>query len=80
MEGLGLCEKINFLTGIARGVTTPKSAAAHGPCFLTGSYATKKLTAAPLRSYHSANRFSGHRRTAIRDGFLKSSITPADWA
>ena len=41
--------QINFLTGIAIGVTTRKCAAAHGPCLTTGSWTTKKRTAAHLR-------------------------------
>src|SRR6202163_2710991 len=48
-RGAGLRGDINFLIGIAISVTTLKSAKAHGPCFFTGAYTTKKLTAAPLQ-------------------------------
>ena len=35
------------------GVTTLKCATAHGPCFLTGSHATKIISAAPFRAQSS---------------------------
>ncbi len=39
------------------GVTTLKSATAHGPGFLTGSHATKIISAAPFRAQSSGNCF-----------------------
>jgi hypothetical protein len=39
------------------GVTTLKSATAHGPGFLTGLHATKIVTAAPFRAQSSAHPF-----------------------
>jgi len=68
-----MAQKINFLNGIARSVTSLKSAAIPGPCFLTGSYVTKKLTAAPsvevnLRAKEFLVQQMGR---AVPDGFVR---------
>ena len=47
-----------------QGVTTLKSATAHGPGFLTGSHATKIISAAPFRAQSSGNAFLSHRGRA----------------
>src|SRR5271170_2638235 len=46
------------------GVTTLKCATAHGPGFLTGSRATKIVSAAPFRPQSSGSPFLSHRRRA----------------
>src|SRR5882672_5953312 len=52
------------------GVTTLKSATAHGPGFLTGLHATKIVSAAPFRTQSIANPFLSHRgRAAPRSVF-----------
>src|SRR5258705_7759315 len=57
------------------GVTTLKSATAHGPGFLTGLHATKIVSAAPFRTQSIANPFLSHRgRAAPRSVFLKASV------
>src|SRR5512139_884300 len=46
------------------GVTTFKRATAHGPGFLTGSHATKIVSAAPFRPQSSGYSFLSHRGRA----------------
>src|SRR2546426_2745731 len=54
-----------FLNGIANCVTNLKPAATPGPCFVSGSYVTNKLTAAPLRlRNHSRGSFPTARGLA----------------
>src|SRR5271157_5099108 len=48
-------------------------ATTHGPCFFTGSLATKKWTAAPFRSQDRAQQFLSPQAAAFRDGFLGGS-------
>jgi hypothetical protein len=60
------------------GVTTFKRATAHGPGFLTGSHATKIISAAPFRPQSSGYRFYPHRgRDAPRSSFLEGALNKA---
>ena len=53
------------------GVTTLKSAAAHGPGFLTGLHTTKIISAAPFRMQSIVNPFLSHRgRRSAEISFL----------
>src|ERR1700691_5299668 len=49
-EGLGCAIRQIPKRDRRSGVTTLKCATAHGPCFLTGSHATKIISAAPFRT------------------------------
>jgi len=69
-----------FLIGIvATGdVTILKFACTHGPRFLTGTYASNKLTAATLQAAMIALAVSAPRRRATaRDSFLGCLVPPS---
>ena len=69
-EGLGCAIRQIPKRDRRDGVTTLKYATAHGPGFLTGSLATKIISAAPFRAQSSGNAFLSHReRVALRSVF-----------
>ena len=78
-EGLGCAIRQIPKRDRRDGVTTLKCATAHGPGFLTGSHATKIISAAPFRPQSSGNAFLSHReRAALRSVFWKArSAKPA---
>jgi hypothetical protein len=72
-------QSINFLIGSSEDVTTLKLARAHGPCFLTGSNATKKPTAAPFQAHYGAEPFlTPQAEPDPRSFFSTSRSTRAD--
>jgi hypothetical protein len=58
------------------GVTTRKSATAHGPCFLTGSI-HQKLSGRSSLAQNNATRFYRHRRGADPSWFFESTSKAA---
>ena len=69
--GVGLCQKIKFLTGIAEnGVATLKCAAAHGPRYVTGLDTTKLRTASPLQPQTSISFLSPQAGNRPATGYV----------
>src|SRR6516165_5449859 len=58
------------------GVTTLKCATAHGPCFLTGSHATKIISAAPFRAQSSPSVSTPQGARSAEIGFLDIAKRP----
>jgi hypothetical protein len=72
--GAGSCKVLNFLTGItARASPLSSSHQTHGPRFLTGSCATKKQPAAPLRGKIYSLPFLRPRRSRPPRWFFRIS-------
>jgi len=66
----GAAERKRQLAEAEAWATALKLATAHGPCFLTGSDATKKRTAAPFHAQYGAQPFLRPQADPIRDRFL----------
>jgi hypothetical protein len=63
--------KVNFLTGIALGRHHSQARNSPWTMFLTGSFATNKLTAAPLQQQTTSKLFLTPQADPIRDGFYR---------
>src|ERR1700732_2831814 len=59
------------------GVTTLKCATAHGPCFLTGSHATKIISAAPFRAQSSPSVSTPQGARSAEISFLEGALNKA---